>query len=128
MATVRRITPAERIEGDPTQGMVREEAIATDRMWAGLVRTAPGMISGWHRHGESETTVYVLSGLIRLEFGPGGGEAIEGRPGDFVLVPAGLVHRESNPGQEESRVIVIRAGSGPPTTNVDGPEGAGANP
>ena len=38
--------------------MVREEAIATDGMWAGYVRTAAGMVSSRHHDGAYETTIY----------------------------------------------------------------------
>jgi hypothetical protein len=40
---VSRVTPAERIRGDPTPGMVREQAIVVDGLWAGLVRTEARM-------------------------------------------------------------------------------------
>jgi uncharacterized RmlC-like cupin family protein len=118
---VRRIAPEERTEGAPTTGMVREEAVATDRMWAGLARTEAGMVSGWHHHGEHESTIYVLSGALRMEFGPGGTELLDSGPGDFVYVAAGAIHRESNPSEEESRIVVVRSGSGEPVINVDGP-------
>jgi uncharacterized RmlC-like cupin family protein len=122
MAEVRRITPSDRVEGDPTAGMIREEAFSTERSWAGLVRTAPQMTSGWHHHGDNETTIYVLSGACRLECGPGGREVIEGSPGDFMLIPAHTIHRESNPWDGESHLIVVRSGHGRPTFNVEGPE------
>jgi uncharacterized RmlC-like cupin family protein len=120
-AEVQRISPEERTDGPPTAGMIREEAIATDGMWAGLVRTDPGIVSGWHHHGDYESTIYVLTGALRMEFGPGGADVIDAGPGDFLFVAAGAVHRESNPTDEESRVIVVRSGSGDPVTNVDGP-------
>jgi uncharacterized RmlC-like cupin family protein len=66
---VRRVAPDERTEGATTRGMIREEAVATDRMWAGLVRTGPGMVSGWHHHSAYETAIYVISGALRMEFG-----------------------------------------------------------
>lgn len=118
---MRRIAPEERIEGAATAGMIREEAVATDRMWAGLVRTDPGMVSGWHHHGTYETTIFVESGRVVMEFGAGGTEVVDGRPGDFLFVPPGAIHRESNPTDEESRVVVVRSGTGPPVVNVDGP-------
>jgi uncharacterized RmlC-like cupin family protein len=121
-ARVRRIGPGERAAADPTAGMVREEAIASEGFWSGLVRTAPGSVSGWHHHGENTTSVYLLAGRMRIEYGPGGRDAVDLTPGDFCLVPPGIVHRESNPGDEESRAIVTRAGKGPPTVNVDDPE------
>jgi uncharacterized RmlC-like cupin family protein len=123
---VRRIAPDERTAGLATPGMVREEAIATDRMWAGLVRTDAGMMSGWHHHGGYQTAIFVLSGALRMEFGPGGRETLEATPGDFVYVEPGGVHRESNPSDEESRIVVVRAGDGQPVFNVDGPEPASA--
>jgi uncharacterized RmlC-like cupin family protein len=122
MDGVMRITPDERTDGPATPGMIREQAFATDDLWAGLVRTAAGMVSGWHHHAEYETAIYVLSGALRMEFGPGGGSILEGQPGDFLYVARGAIHRESNPADSESRIIVIRSGSGTPVVNVEGPE------
>jgi uncharacterized RmlC-like cupin family protein len=119
---VRRIAPEERTEGATTPGMVREEAVATGGMWAGLARTEAGMVSGWHHHGSYESAIYVLSGVLRMEFGPGGSRVVEARPGDFLYVAPGAVHRESNPSDGESRIVVVRSGSGEPVFNVDGPE------
>jgi uncharacterized RmlC-like cupin family protein len=102
--------------------MTREEAFATDRTWAGLVRTDPGMRSGWHHHGDYETAIYVVSGAFRMEFGPGGAEVIEAGPGDFLYVARGSIHREGNPAEEEGTAVVMRSGSGEPVFNVDGPE------
>ena len=119
---VRRIAPAERTEGAATPGMVREQAIATNGIWAGYVRTAAGMVSGWHHHGAYETTIYVLAGGLRMESGPGGGATVEAGPGDFVYVAPGAIHRESNPTEVESQIVVVRSGTGEPVFNVDGPE------
>jgi uncharacterized RmlC-like cupin family protein len=119
---VRRIAPAERTEGAATPGMVREQAIATDGLWAGYVRTAAGMVSGWHHHGAYETSIYILSGGLRMEFGPGGGRTLEAGPDDFVYVAPGAIHRESNPTDVESQIIVVRSGTGEPVFNVEGPE------
>jgi len=118
---VRLIRPHERTQGAPTPGMTREEAVATDRQWAGVARTEAGMASGWHHHGDFESTIYVLSGVLRMEFGPGGAEVLEAGPGDFLHVAPGAVHRESNPSEEEARIVVVRSGSGEPVFNVDGP-------
>ena len=123
MTAVQLIPPEARNEGAATAGMVREEAIATDRTWAGLVRTPPGMVSGWHHHGDYETTIYVLSGAIRMESGVGGRETVEAGPGDFLFVPRGTVHRESNPTRGEASALVVRSGSGEPVFNTEGPEG-----
>lgn len=121
MSTIYRITPQERVEGVPTPGIVREEAVHTDGMWAGLARTEAGMISGWHHHGEYESTIYVLTGSLRMEFGSEGAEVFDADPGDFVFVEKQAVHRESNPSTKEATFIVVRAGEGEPVVNVDGP-------
>lgn len=118
---VRRVPSSELKEADPTPGVSREEAIASDGIWAGLVRTAPGAVSGWHHHAGYETSIYVARGRVRIESGAGGRDVVEAEPGDFLHVPPGAVHRESNPGEDESEIVVIRAGRGVPTVNVDGP-------
>lgn len=118
---VTRVAPQDRVESDPTPGMTREQAIAVDGLWAGLVRTKPGMSSSWHHHGAYETSIYVASGRLRMESGPGGRDVIDASSGDFLHVPAGAIHRESNPGEDESHLVVVRAGHGVPTVNVEGP-------
>ena len=121
---VRRIAADDRMDGPPTPGMDRFTAVASDRLWAGGARTEPGMVSGWHHHGDHESAIYVLSGVLRMEFGPGGSEMFDAGPGDFVHVPRGAIHRESNPTEAVADVIVIRAGTGESVFNVEGPEPA----
>jgi uncharacterized RmlC-like cupin family protein len=118
---VRHIPADERTEADPTPGMIREQAISVEGLWAGLVRTPPGVTSGWHHHGEHDTSIYVAAGRLRMESGAGGRKIVDARPGDFLHVPPGAVHRESNPDDEESSIVVVRAGHGVTTVNVDGP-------
>lgn len=118
---VRHVRPQDRTDADPSPGMIRERAIEVDGLWAGMVRTAPGMTSGWHHHGDYETSIYVAHGRMRMESGPGGRDVIEAQPGDFLHVPRGAIHREGNPDDEESHLVVVRAGRGATTVNVDGP-------
>lgn len=106
---------------DPTPGMIRKLAMHEDGMWTGVVDTDPGAVSGWHHHGDHETTLFIVAGRMRLESGVDGGDVVEAGPGDFIRVPAGAVHRESNPGAEPSRAVIVRCGTGEPTINVAGP-------
>jgi uncharacterized RmlC-like cupin family protein len=115
------VSPEHRRPGPSTPGMDRQEAVATDGMWSGVARTEAGMLSGWHHHGEYETTIYVLTGSLRMEFGPDGSKTLDAGPGDFVYVPKGAVHRESNPSTGPADIVVVRAGRGESTINVDGP-------
>jgi uncharacterized RmlC-like cupin family protein len=121
MAGIYRIRPDERVEGQPTPGLRREQAVQTDGMWGGFATTEPGMVSGWHHHAGYESTIYVISGALRMEFGPDGTQSFEAGPGDFVFVGKEVVHRESNPSGEVSQIVVVRAGEGEPVVNVDGP-------
>jgi uncharacterized RmlC-like cupin family protein len=107
-----------------TPRMVRHEPVSRPGAfgtWIGTARTAPGVVSGWHHHGDHDSYLFVRSGRIRMEFGPSGAESCEAREGDFLHVPKGAIHRESNPGDAEQVMVVIRVGSGDPVFNVDGP-------
>jgi uncharacterized RmlC-like cupin family protein len=118
---IRVVTPGDRTSGPPTPGMDRQQAFANDGMWSGFVRTEAGMVSGWHHHGDYDSVIYVLTGSLKMEFGPGGSNTVEAGPGDFVHVPRGAVHRESNPSGQPADIVVVRAGRGESTINVDGP-------
>lgn len=109
-----------------TPGMRREQAIGDDHSWVGAFSAAGGTASGWHHHGDYDSYIYVISGRIRLEFGPGGSEHAEAGAEDFIHVPRLVVHREGNPGETEARAVLVRVGSGASLVNVDGPpDGAG---
>ena len=106
---------------DSQPGILREEAFAKPGLWAGRSTTEPGVTSGWHHHCAADTVVYVLSGTVVIEFGE---EKVAASEGEFLVIPSGLVHRESTPAEGPSRSVVIRTGGeGPPTYEVDGPNG-----
>jgi len=114
--------PADLVPTDPTPGMDRQRAFELPLLWAGQVETAPGAVSGWHHHDLNESSLYVVRGILRLEF-EGHDGFIDAGPGDFVHVPAFTVHRESNPLDEPSLAVIARVGGGVPTVNVDAPLG-----
>jgi len=107
---------------DPTSGMFRERAFELPILWSGRVTTEPGAISGWHHHDLNETSLYVVQGVLRLEF-EGHDGYLDAEAGDFIHVPSFTVHRESNPTSVPSIAVIARAGGGIPTVNVDGPPG-----
>lgn len=108
---------------DPTPGMARSLAFQTAHMWSGTVDTEPGAVSGWHHHGDHETTLYIVRGQMQMQSGPDGDSVLRAGPGDFLHIPPHAIHRESNPGEETATAVIVRAGEGPPTINVDGPTG-----
>ena len=110
--------------GPPTAGMDRRTLLDRDDAWAGWVRTDAGVAGGWHHHGERDSYIYVLRGNVRVDFGPGGREAVTARAGDFVFNPARMIHREVTSPEEPAELFIIRLGPGPLNVNVDGPEAA----
>jgi len=113
-----RITPAELSAGTgQTSGMLRVAAISgasvgSDRLWMGQTHVAPGVDSGNHHHGESETGIYVVSGTPEFVFLDEDGETptevrLRTAPGDYVYVPPWVPHREENPDPENEAVVVI---------------------
>lgn len=97
-----------------TPGMLRRTAIDGDSvgarsLWMGRVFTDPGMRSGAHHHGESESGIFVISGHLRMLFGEGLRETVDARAGDYIYVPANCVHVEMNVSDSEpADVIVVR--------------------
>jgi uncharacterized RmlC-like cupin family protein len=117
---IRVIRGADLVPADPTPGMLRKRAFEIPGLWAGELETRPGTTSGWHHHDSNESSLYVVSGVVRLEF-EGHEGYVEALPGDFVYVPAYTIHRESNPSERPALVVIARAGDGVPTINVDEP-------
>ena len=106
--------------GPPTPGMVRLAAYAADDRWIGHVSSEPGVVSGWHHHGEHDTYFYVVSGGTHIELE--GGRTFDVLAGDFAHIPAGTVHREGTLGDLTLEAIVIRMGTGPQVFEVPDPE------
>jgi len=108
--------------GQPTPGMERRQLFAADDRWVGWVRTEPGLEGGWHHHGEHDTYIYVISGTMHVDFGPGGRERVTAHAGDVILNPKRMVHREVTPPGNPVEMIGFRVGSGPQNFNVEGPD------
>jgi uncharacterized RmlC-like cupin family protein len=98
-----------------TSGMIRSAAISGEltgaqALWMGRTELPPGVNSGDHHHGESETGIYVVSGRPVFVFrDPASGDLVrlETQPGDYVWVPPHVPHREENPVAAETAVVVI---------------------
>src|SRR4051812_40235991 len=93
--------------------MTRSRAFEVPILWAGRVETLPGAVSGWHHHDRNETSLYVVSGVLRLEFEGYDGD-VDAEAGDFVHVPPFTVHRESNPTDRVSVAAIAPAPPPPP--------------
>jgi uncharacterized RmlC-like cupin family protein len=105
------------LSGDTAQtgGMVRTAAISGEltgaqALWMGRTVVPPGVSSGDHHHGASETGIYVVSGHPVFVFrDPASGSVVrlETEPGDYVWVPPHVPHREENPSPDTEAVVVL---------------------
>lgn len=102
-------------ETGQTTGMTRLEAVSgktvgSSKIWTGKTLVAPATKSGDHHHGETETSIYVVSGNPVFVFADGDTEVrLETEPGDFIFVPPYAPHREENPGGTEAVVVISRS-------------------
>ena len=97
-----------------TIGMGRRTGVGADtagatRLWMGHTVGAPGMDSGPHHHGESETAAYVVRGRARILWGERYEHHVDVGPGDFLFVPAYLPHIERNLTDEPVEFVVARS-------------------
>ena len=96
-----------------TAGMNRLAALSGDSVgssaiWMGETHVAPGVASGPHHHGQSETAIYVVAGTPEFIYQDGGREVrLRTKPGDYIYVPPFVHHIESNAHSAEEAVVVI---------------------
>lgn len=108
--------------GDSTPGITRERAFEYGSVIVSRSRVTGGVVSSWHHHGTRRLYGFLVSGSLRLEYGPSGREAVELKPGDFFQIPPGLVHRDVNPdGAQEAVIVNILVGKGTTAVTVVGP-------
>jgi uncharacterized RmlC-like cupin family protein len=111
-----------------TSGMTRWAAISGDltgaqALWMGRTDLPPGVNSGDHHHGESETGIYVVSGrpvFVFRDSGTGELVRLETAPGDYVWVPPHIAHREENPADEPAVLVIARSTQEAIVVNVPG--------
>ncbi|HEY7927730.1 MAG: cupin domain-containing protein [Candidatus Dormibacteria bacterium] len=115
-----------------TPGLRRLEAISarlvgSENLWMGLSVLPPGGRTAWHHHGDSETALYILSGVGRWWIGDEPADVREARAGDFVFVPPNVPHWEEN-GSDHAPVemIVARSTQEAVVVNLDRPVRGGA--
>jgi uncharacterized RmlC-like cupin family protein len=96
-----------------TAGMQRLAALSGDTVgsqaiWMGETHVGPGVASGPHHHGHSETGIYIVSGHPEFIYEEGGREVrLRTKPGDYIYVPPFAHHIESNAHSDEEAIVVI---------------------
>ncbi len=130
-AAALRLIRADELSGSTAQtsGMDRAAAISGDlvgarSLWMGRTVLPPGVSSGDHHHGQSETGIFVASGdPVFVYRDPETGQLtwLQTHPGDYVWVPPQVPHREENPSPDAEAVIVVaRSTQEAIVVNVDG--------
>ena len=110
---VRVVGPDERDSGTAqTPGLQRWSGVSaalggSERLWMGYAVLEPGGQTGVHHHGESETAIYVVSGVTRWWVGDELADVREARAGDFVFIPPDVVHWEQNASDTEPVEMVV---------------------
>jgi len=123
MARIEVARKAELRAGLSTPGILREKAFEAEGVLFSRSTVGGGVVSDWHHHGERHLYGFLISGHLRLEFGPKGREAVDVHPGDFFHIPPGLIHRDVNPNKQRKLLVAnILLGKGPPVVNVKGPK------
>ena len=107
--------------GAATPGLSRRQAFAGEGRWVGITTREPGLMSGWHEHGDNETFFFMLQGAIALKFGREGKGSAVAREGDSALVPPHFAHREGTAPPGPAAAVVLRVGRGPMVVPLDGP-------
>ena len=124
MAYIDVVRGADLRSSEATRGIVRDAAFERRGMTIARSRVPAGVSSDWHHHGERELYGFMVSGRLRLEYGPLGKQAADLSPGDFFHIPARLVHRDVNPTRDQDVIVVnLLEGVGPTVVNVSGPGG-----
>lgn len=122
------IRPGDRAPAVASGAMRREAAVSGEtvgakNLWVGYVELDPRMVSAVHHHGESESVIYVISGLVRFAWGDDLSSVAEAEAGDFIWVPPHVVHAEINPSRSETtRTVVVRSTQEAIVVNLPAPE------
>jgi uncharacterized RmlC-like cupin family protein len=124
MSRIEVVRDGELLAGQSTAGILREKAFEAEGLLVSRSTVVGAVVSDWHHHGERHLYGFLISGRLRIEFGPKGEEAVVLNPGDFFHIPPTLIHRDVNPNNRlKLRVASMLVGRGPPVVNVEGPEG-----
>src|SRR3989454_11054653 len=84
-------------KGESTPGISRERAFESSNALVSRTRLERGAVSGWHHHGTHELYGFLVSGQLRLEYGPKGADAAVVGPRGFFHRPPRLRPRDVNP-------------------------------
>jgi quercetin dioxygenase-like cupin family protein len=109
--------------GPITPGQIRSKALEVGDLWIGECQvTALDQPSQWHHHKDFDSVMYMLSGRIRVDHGPGGKKSFELGAGDYAYFPRRVIHRAQILEGDDVRYVFVRVGKGETLENVDRPD------
>lgn len=112
-ASVRVVRPEDRDSGTAQSAGIQRFAgvsaalTGAEHLWMGYAVLPAGGRTAVHHHGDSETAIFVISGVGRWWIGDRLDEKQEARAGDFVFVPPGVVHWEENASETEPVEMIV---------------------
>lgn len=71
----------------------------------------PGGVAGAHIHVDFEVMLYIVSGRVRHEYGPGLTLSVENQAGDFIFIEPGIPHEVFNMSDTEPVVAFVARSS-----------------
>lgn len=120
MSSLEALKPDALSEAMASPGITRHMAFKGQDAVILRSQSQPGVVSGWHTHGDYDVYGYVVTGICRLESDQGENATITVGPGGFLHVPPRTTHREINPSKDQANdVILFLRGSGQMVYNLD---------
>lgn len=111
--------------GPITLGQIRSKALEVGELWVGECHvTVLDRPSQLHHHKDFDSVMYMLSGSIRVDHGPGGEKSFELGAGDYAYFPRRVIHRAQILQGDNVRYVFVRIGQGETLENVGGPDAA----
>ena len=86
---------------------ISAETVGSQAIHMQLVTLPPGGRAKAHKHAAHETTVYMLSGVSAMWYGPELEHHCKLEATDFLYIPADMPHLPYNPSTTETAVAVI---------------------
>ena len=80
----------------------------------------PGGVAYAHVHVDFEVMLYILSGRVRHEYGPGLTQVVENSAGDFIYIEPGVPHEVFNSSSTEPVVAVVARSDASEWQNIVG--------
>ena len=92
------------------QGMSAKN-VGTTKLSANIATIPPGGVAFAHIHVDFELILYIISGKVRHEFGPGLKNVLENEGGDFIYIKSGVPHEVFNLSDIEPVVAFVARSS-----------------